>query len=164
MQVTAASPLREHEKPMSWARAVLIATGFFFITALLAGQLPSYIFFVATSSNLQLFEQGTLDLGLLAFGVGLLCLEISFLYDPKPLIPCVLFALAGLGIATVGAFMLYQVSVGPGGTNILGQPGWPAIFPQNGYLIHPAWFQAGSIAPGGVGLVALAIGILMTSL
>src|SRR5262249_44706695 len=59
---------------------------------------------------------------------------------------------------------LYQVSVGPGGTNLLGQPGWPTLFPQSGYLLHPAWFQAGSIAPGGVGLIALAIGLLMTCL
>src|SRR5690348_9126072 len=119
MQITAATPVREHERPMSWARAVLIATGFFFVTAILLGQIPSYFYTISTLSTLTRFEQGTLDLGLLAIGFGLVSLEISLLYDPKPLIPGFLFAGAGLVIAAVGGFFLYQVASGPGAG------GWP---------------------------------------
>src|SRR5215472_11583184 len=116
MQVTATAPLREHERPMSWARAVVIATGFFFITAILVGQLPSYFFTISTLSTLARFEQGTLALGLLGVGFGLLSLEIAFLYDPRPLIPWPLFALVGLVAAAIGLVFVYQVSVGLAGT------------------------------------------------
>src|SRR5579859_4178692 len=113
MQITSATPVREHERPMSWARAVVMATGFFFATAILLGQIPSYFYTISTLSTLTRFEQGTLDLGLLAVGFGLVSLEVSLLYDPKPLIPWFLFAVAGLAIAAVGGFFLLQVFNGP---------------------------------------------------
>ncbi|HEU5438069.1 MAG TPA: hypothetical protein VFU88_02170 [Ktedonobacterales bacterium] len=176
MQVSSAAPLREYEKPMSWARAVLIAIGFFFLAAMLAGQLPSYMYTVSTLSTLAKFEQGTLDLALLAVGFGVLALEISFLYDPRPLIPWPLFALVGLGIAAVGTFFVYQVTIGLGGTGLFGQ-GWYEFLPgtirnpagavtgywPSGtfYLFHPAWFQADSIDIAGVGYIATLIGLGM---
>jgi hypothetical protein len=174
VQVTATTPLREHERPMSWARAVLIATGFFFVAAILVGQLPGYIFTVSTLSTLQRFEQGTLALGLLALGIGLICLEIALLYDPKPLLPWPLFALVGAAITAAGLFFLYQVSVGFNGTSIFtgAHGGWPEALPSpapNGtfwpagtsYLFHPAWFQAGSIDISSVGLIATVVGLGM---
>jgi hypothetical protein len=155
MQVTAASPIREHERPMSWARAMVIAVGFFFLTAILVGQLPSYIFTISTASTLTHFEQGTLDLGLLALGFGLIALEVSFLYDPKPLIPWILFAVVGAGIAIVGAFLLFQVWQGV----------WPQQIPteQQKYLLNPGWFQVGSIDISAVGMIALLTGLGMFS-
>src|SRR5260221_4397373 len=93
MQV-AASAAREHEQPMSWARALVLATGFFFLAAILIAQVPGYFYTVSTLGTLSRFEQGTLDLGLLAVGFGLISLEIAFLYDPRPLLPPSLFALA----------------------------------------------------------------------
>ncbi|WIG60581.1 MAG: hypothetical protein OJF49_003329 [Ktedonobacterales bacterium] len=179
MQVSAAAPIREHEKPMSWARAVLIATGFFFLTAILIGQLPSYIFTISTLATLARFEQGTLALSLLAIGFGVIALEIAFLYDPKPLIPWPLFALVGAGITAIGAFFVYQVMVGISGTSVItGKPGWfeflpgdirnPAgahirYWPVDGqaYLFHQAWFQPGSIDIAAVGYIALLIGLGM---
>jgi len=177
MQVSSTAPLREYEKPMSWARAVLIAVGFFFLAAMLAAQLPSYMYTVSTLSTLAKFEQGTLDLALLAIGFGLIALEISFLYDPRPLIPWPLFALVGLGIAAVGAFFVYQVAIGLGGTNIFGQPGWYEFLPGTirnasgavtgywptgtAYLFHPAWFQADVIDLAAVGYIGLLIGLGM---
>ncbi|HEX8036099.1 MAG TPA: hypothetical protein VF510_19735, partial [Ktedonobacterales bacterium] len=164
MQITAATPVREHERPMSWARAVIIATGFFFVTAILLGQIPSYFYTISTLSTLTRFEQGTLDLGLLAVGFGLVSLEVSLLYDPKPLIPGFLFAGAGLVIAAVGGFFLYQVANGPQAG------GWPEFlpsenFPTQGqsYLFHPAWFQSGSIDLTAVGMIALVVGLAMLS-
>jgi hypothetical protein len=154
MAVTAAAPLREHEKPMSWARAIVIATGFFFISAILVGQLPSYVFTVSTLATLTSFEQGFLSLGLLSLGLGLIALEISFLYDPKPVIPWPLFALAGLAIGAIGALVLFMVGV-------TGQI--PQFLPteQDGYYIASFWFQPNSIDLVGVGLVALITGLGM---
>jgi hypothetical protein len=123
MQATGTAPLREHERPMSWARAVLIATGFFFITAILVGQLPSYIFTISTLSTLSRFEQGALDLGLLAVGFGMIAFAVVFLYDPKPIVPWPLFAVVGLALLVVGAYMDWQVWIGLHGQNPLtGQP------------------------------------------
>src|SRR5689334_16081345 len=161
MAVTAAAPIREHERPMSWARAILIATGFFFLTAILVGQLPSYIYNVSTASNLSLFEQGTLTLGLLAVGFGLICFEISFLYDPKPLLPWPLFALAGLGLSALGLVIAYQMGVGPNATGLTGAQGWPGTLPTSGYWIHPAWFQPASVNLASIGLISLLVGLGM---
>lgn len=176
MAVTAA-PVRErereHEKPMSWPRAILIATGFFLVAALLVGQLPGYIFNISVLATLSRWEQGLLDLGLIALGLGTLCFEVAMLYDPKPLIPWPLFALGGLASSVVGGFFLYQVSIGLGGTNFLGQPGWGEFLPQQvgstywpsgtPYLFHPAWFQLNSIDISAVGMIMLIVGLGMLS-
>ena len=174
MAVIAQAPVREreHERPMSWPRAMLISIGFFFVAAMLVGQLPSYIYTVSTLSTLTKFEQGMLDLGLLALGIGFLCLEIALLYDPKPLIPWPLFALVGLAIAAVGAFFLYQVAVGLTGTSVFTGHGWAQTLPSMGpdgkfwpsgtsYLFHPAWFQQGSIDISAIGMIAFLVGLGM---
>ena len=79
MQLTAANSVREHEKPMSWARATVIAVGFFFLTAILLGQVPSFVFVVSTLSTLTRMEQSFLAMGLLALGIGMICFTVSFL-------------------------------------------------------------------------------------
>ncbi len=171
MQVSAAAPLREHEKPMSWARAVLIAVGFFFLAAMLGGQLPGYMYTVSTLSTLARLEQGLLDMGLLGIGFGLIAFEISFLYDPRPLIPWPLFFLLGGAIAVVGAFVLYQVVVGLGATGLFGR-GWFEFLPGalthgspwpsgTAYLLNPGWFQLNAIDLAAVGEIALLIGLGM---
>jgi hypothetical protein len=147
MQV-AAPAAREHEQPMSWARALVLATGFFFLASILVAQVPGYFYTVSTLATLQSFEQGTLDLGLLAVGMGLVAIEISFLYDPRPLFPPALFALAGAAIAAAGGFLLFQIY----------NNAFPALLPDQGYLVHPAWFQKGSIDLRGVGMIALLTG------
>jgi len=174
MQLTAATPQREHEKPMSWARATLIAIGFFFVTAILLGQVPSYIFNIATNAKLALMEQGFLDLGLLSIGLGVLALEISLLYDPKPLIPWPLFALLGAAITAVGAYLLYMVTFGGwheflpdavttittvGGKQVINTTYWPNA--GQGYLFNPIWFQPGSIDILSIGELGLLIGLGM---
>jgi hypothetical protein len=153
MAVTAAAPLREHEKPMSWARAIVIATGFFFIAAILIGQIPSFVFTVSTLATLTSFEQSFLALGLLSLGMGLIALEISFLYDPKPLIPWPLFAVVGLGLGVIGAVVLLFVGTGQ-------IPQFLPIAPD-GYYIASFWFQPNSIDLVSVGLVALITGLGM---
>jgi hypothetical protein len=179
MQVTAASSVREHEKPMSWARAVVIAVGFFFITGILLGQLPSFVFVVSTLSTLTRMEQSFLDMGLLALGIGLMCFTLSFLYDPKPLIPWPLFFIGGMALAVVGLFMVYQVRVGIHANGIFGS-GWSEYLPDKfvsksgqvsywpsdnpGYLFHQAWFQPQSIDLSAIGIIALLTGLGIASL
>jgi hypothetical protein len=147
MQI-AAPAVREHEQPMSWARALVLATGFFFLAAILVAQVPGYFYTVSTLATLASFEQGTLDLGLLAVGMGLVAIEISFLYDPRPLFPPALFALAGAAIAAAGGFLLFQIY----------NQAFPALLPVQGYLFHPAWFQKNSIDLRGVGMIAVLTG------
>ncbi|HXX78100.1 MAG TPA: hypothetical protein VEI53_06405, partial [Ktedonobacteraceae bacterium] len=47
---------------ISWARSMIFAAGFFFLAALLIGQVPGYINLVMTASSLVGFEQGILAL------------------------------------------------------------------------------------------------------
>src|SRR6185437_7023424 len=112
MAITAAAPTREHEKPMSWARAVVMAVGFFFLAIILVGQVPGYFFTISTLAKLTRLEQGFLDMGLLSVGLGVIALEIALLYDPRPLIPWPIFAVLGAGITAIGAFFDFQVFTG----------------------------------------------------
>jgi hypothetical protein len=174
MAVTAANTVREHDKPMSWSRAVVIAVGFFFVTGILLGQLPSFIFTVSTLSTLTRMEQSFLDMGLLALGIGLMCFTVSFLYDPRPVLPWPLFFLGGAALVLVGLYMLYQVRLGihAGGwseylPNVFHDKKgnvsyWPSDNP--GYLFHPAWFQPQSIDLSAVGMIALLTGFGIASL
>ena len=172
MAVTAAAPTREHEKPMSWARAVVIAVGLFFLAAILLGQTPSYFFTISTLSKLTRLEQGFLDLGLLSIGLGFIALEIALLYDPKPLIPWPLFAVVGAAIAAIGGYFVFQVFTGawheylPDATTtsqtVNGQPVitttyWPN--PGQKWLFNPIWFQPQSIDLQAVGLLGMVIGL-----
>ncbi|HEU0027922.1 MAG TPA: hypothetical protein VFQ25_12460 [Ktedonobacterales bacterium] len=172
MAVTAAAPTREHERPMSWARAVVIAVGLFFLAAILLGQVSGYFFTISTLSKLTRLEQGALILGLLSIGLGFIAFEIAFLYDPRPLIPWPLFALLGLGITAVGAYFDYQVFTGAwheylpdaiittqtvNGKPVATTTYWPT--PGQSYLFHPAWFQPQSIDLQAIGLLGMVIGL-----
>ncbi|HEX8967912.1 MAG TPA: hypothetical protein VF937_08540, partial [Chloroflexota bacterium] len=172
MAVTAAAPTREHEKPMSWARAVIIAVGLFFLAAILLGQTSSYFFSISTLSKLTRLEQGSLGLGLLAVGLGFIAFEISFLYDPKPIIPWPLFALVGAGITAVGGFFLYQVFTGAwheylpdavsathtvNGAPVITVTYWPD--PAHKWLFNAAWFQPQSIDLQAIGVLGVVIGL-----
>lgn len=166
MQAAMSAPLREHEQPMSWARALVLATGFFFLAAILIAQIPGYFYTISTLATLAPFEQGTLSLGLLAVGFGGIAMEIAFLYDPKPLFPPELFALAGAVIAAIGGFFLYQVYTGswhellPDVTTRNGTTTYWPIANQS-YLFNPIWFQVGSIDLIAVGMIGLLIGLGM---
>lgn len=96
---------REVPERISWARALIFAVGFFFIAALLIGQIPSYINLEMTSSSLIGFEQGMLGLGAVCIGFFLVVQVIVLLFDPKPIVPPIIFA--GLGfIVFVGGLAL----------------------------------------------------------
>ena len=54
---------RDVSEQMSWARAMVFAVGFFFIAALLVGQVPSYIYLEMTAASLVGAEQGIISNG-----------------------------------------------------------------------------------------------------
>ncbi|MBV8695303.1 MAG: hypothetical protein JO183_07440, partial [Ktedonobacteraceae bacterium] len=49
---------REMPERISWARAMIFGVGFFFLGALLIGQVPGYIYLEMTAASLEGFEQG----------------------------------------------------------------------------------------------------------
>ncbi|HEX9067380.1 MAG TPA: hypothetical protein VF807_01335, partial [Ktedonobacterales bacterium] len=135
----------------------VIATGFFFITAMFVGQIPSYAYTVATLATLQSLEQGALALGLLSLGIGICCFAVTMLYDPKPLIPWPLFALGGLGLTVVGGGLLLAV----GGLDPIAHGIFPQYLPTVDQGAFPTswWLQPGSIDLVSVGLATLVSGL-----
>src|SRR6266581_5469950 len=85
---------REIPERMSWARAMIFGVGFFFLAAILVGQLPSYIFNLMTNSMVGL-EQTMLALGAICLASFIIIQVIVLLFDPKPLLPPLIFS--GLG-------------------------------------------------------------------
>ncbi len=153
---------------MSWARAVVLATGFFFIAVIFLGQIPAFFSLVFTQANLHTMSQSMLSLGLLSAGIALIALTASFLYDPKPvsgLFPP-LFGLIGLGLMGLGTIgMLYVFISGhayfPDQTvvhtaNGLQTINWPD--PSHGWFLNPYWFQPQSVDIGAVGFVLFVTG------
>lgn len=104
---------REISEQMSWARAMIFAVGFFFIAALLVGQVPSYIYLEMTAASLVGAEQGALAMGLTSLAGFAVIQVIVLLFDPKPVVPPIIFT--GLGaILSLGglAIMLLAVLTG----------------------------------------------------
>src|SRR5947209_20604511 len=96
---------REQVERISWARAMIFAVGFFFISALLIGQVTTYIFNQMTAASLAGFEQGTLALGLTCL-VGFVIIHVvMLLFDPtsrvSPLILSGLGALLAIGCLSI---------------------------------------------------------------
>lgn len=147
---------REMPERISWARAMIFGVGFFFIAAMLIGQFPGYIYLQMTSSTLVGFETGTFALGLVCLAGFAVIQVIVLLFDPKPLLPPVIFS--GLGVI-----------VGAGG---LALTIWAAFsgneyFPQASTSWAPVlggkflWFQPGDIDLTMIGLTLLFVGSAM---
>ncbi len=157
---------------MSWARAVILATGFFFLAVIYLGQIPAYFELASTQATLGRFEQTFLELGLLTGGLALIGITASFLFDPKPItklfIPA--FGLLGAVLAVAGAgLMLFVVtsgheffpdqtitSTGSGKNLVTTVTNWPD--PSHGWFLNPIWFQPQSVDIGAVGFVLLFTG------
>ena len=147
---------REAPERISWARAMIFGVGFFFIAAILIGQLPGYIYNVMTAASLQSFEQGLITLAAVCIAGFMVIQVIVLLFDPKPVLPPVIFS--GLGfVLAVGGFALTIWATFSG----------YHYFPQpNGYW-NPVlggtvlWFQPETIDLVMLGLVILFVGIAM---
>jgi hypothetical protein len=154
---------------MSWARAVVLATGFFFISAIYLGQIPAFFSLAYTQAQLHTASEATLSLGLLALGLALIAITASFLYDPKPVLPFLppLFGLIGLGLAGIGVigmgFVLLTghhffpdqtVTVVNGSVNTAN---WPD--PSHGWFLNQYWFQPQSVDIGAISFIAFITGM-----
>lgn len=155
---------RELPERMSWARAMIFAVGFFFIAAILIGQLPGYIYLQMTASTLNGFEIGAFGLGIVCLGGFAIVQVIVLLFDPKPVLPPILFT--GLGVVlTVGGLALSIWSTATGCTPK--QPLCNQYFPYASTNWAPLlggkflWLQPGSLDFLMLGLVILGVGLAM---
>src|SRR5947209_11981968 len=93
---------RELPERISWARALIFATGFFLIAAILLGQLPSVVYAEMTAATLEQFEQLCLSLGFVCLASFAILQVIVLLIDPKPLVRPVVFTVLGVILAVAG--------------------------------------------------------------
>jgi len=155
---------REIPEQMSWARAIIFAVGFFFIAALLVGQVPSYIYLEITAASLVGAEQGSLAMGLTCLAGFAVIQVIVLLFDPKPVVPPIIFT--GLGsILSLGglATMLLAVITGCSPKQIACNQ----YFPTANTNILPIlggnflWFQPEAFDLVMIGAVVLGVGSAM---
>jgi len=98
---------REVGERISWARALVFGVGFFFIAALLIGQLPSFINSEMTASSLIGMEQGLLALAFVCLGGFLIIQAIVMLFDPKPVVSPYIFVGLGVILAILGTVLIF---------------------------------------------------------
>src|SRR5712691_98072 len=131
---------REVPERISWARALIYAAGFFFISAILIGQLPGYVYLQMTASTLTGLEQGSLALAVTCLGIFTIISVIVMLFDPKPIVPPIIFT--GLGVISTVI-----------GLGFIGWVNWSGnqYFPGDKTSILPLlsgkflWFQANAV-------------------
>ncbi|HEV7235649.1 MAG TPA: hypothetical protein VGN15_05675, partial [Ktedonobacteraceae bacterium] len=97
---------REQSERISWARAMIFAVGFFFLAALLIGQIPSFIYYQLTASSFTAIEQGFLGLAATCIAGFIVIQVIVLLFDPKPVLPPILFSMLGFPVALAGLALL----------------------------------------------------------
>jgi hypothetical protein len=155
---------RELPERMSWARAMIFGVGFFFIAAILIGQLPGFIYFKMTEANLAEFERGCAALAVVGIGGFIVIQVIMLLFDPKPLVPPAIFTVIGAILSVGGLFLAVLVTVT--GCTAANQD-CNQFFPYANTNLWPVlggkflWFQAGAIDLGMVGLGAMGVGLAM---
>ena len=145
---------REIPERMSWARAMIFGVGFFFLAAILIGQLPSYIFNLMTNDMVGL-EQICLALGAICLASFIIIQVIVLLFDPKPVVPPIIFS--GLGaILTVGGLAL---TIWAGYGNQYFPTASTSFLPVLGGKL--LWFPPASIDFVMLGVVILLVGVAM---
>jgi len=109
-QRTNGSGLTAQTERISWARAMIFAVGFFFLAAILIGQIPGYIYLAMTASSLVGFEQGFLALAVVCLAGFIVIQVVVMLFDPKPVIPPLVFSVLGVPLALAGLAILLWAS------------------------------------------------------
>src|SRR5689334_21636480 len=139
---------RELPERISWARAMIFATGFFFLAAILVGQLPSYVYLEMTAASLEGFEQGMFDLAITCLAGFAVILTYMLLFDPKPVVPPRLVATVGGVLAVVGfAVTILATTTGCTPACSLSAVACNQYFPKEDVAIAPLlgghflWFQ-----------------------
>ncbi len=147
---------REQTDRITWARAMIFAVGFFFIAALLMGQLPGFIYNEMTASSLVGLELGTLALGLVCLAGFVVIQVVVWLFDPKPVIPPIVFGVLGAGLTVAGVVVIFAA--------VLTQSQY---FPQGSFTWNPVlggkflWFPDGSIDFTMIGATMLGVGVAL---
>jgi hypothetical protein len=95
---------------ISWARSMIFAAGYFFLAALLIGQIPGYINLAMTASSLVGFEQGFLALAVVCLAGFIVIQIVVMLFDPKPVIPPIALSVLGVPIALAGLAIILWAS------------------------------------------------------
>jgi hypothetical protein len=145
---------RETPERISWARAMIFAVGFFFIAALLVGQIPGYIYNQMTSASLVGFEQGSIALAATCLAGFVVIQVIVLLFDPKPVLPPVIFS----GLGTILTLVGLAIALGAGLSGNQFFPHADASFiPVLGGRV--LWFQPNAIDLVMVGLTVLFVGV-----
>ena len=85
---------------------MIFAVGFFFIAALLIGQIPSFIYYQLTAASLTAMEQGFLGLAATCIAGFIVIQVVVMLFDPKPVLPPILFSKIGFPVAAAGLALL----------------------------------------------------------
>ncbi len=159
---------REQSERMSWARALIFGVGFFFIAAILIGQLPGIIYFKMTEANLAEFERLCAALAVVGIGGFIIVQVIVLLFDPKPLVPPAIFT--GLGaILSVGglALAIWSTTTGCTPANTLCNQYFPTASTNLWSVLGGKflWFQTDAIdlAMLGIGILAVGLGMIFYS-
>ena len=139
---------------MSWARAIILAAGLFFVAMILMNQFPGYIFTTFTGARLARFEQGMLDVALVSLALAVLLMVVLFLFDPKPVIPPFLVAGFGAVLFAVGLVGLILVYV-TGHQFLPDTPDFPA---GTGGTLFGWWFQPKSIDLEAASMIVMGTG------
>ncbi len=146
---------REGGERISWARALVFAFGFFLIAAILVGELPSYINSEITASSLEGFEQTMLALAYICIGGFLVIQVIVLLFDPKPVLPPIIFAVLGFIIGVVGLGVMYWASLTGNQTlPIAGTTPWHSVL--GGVFL---WFPPNAFDLVALGAIMLFVGV-----
>ncbi len=140
---------------MSWARAIILATGLFFVSMILLNQFPGYIYTVFTGARLTKFEQGMLDVSLVSLGLAILLMTVLFLFDPKPVIPPFLVAFFGAVLGAAGLIGLILIAI-TGHQYLPDSPDFPSG--SGGTLFGSIWLQAQSIDLEAASMIAMGTG------
>src|SRR5579859_3328612 len=145
---------REIPERISWARAMIFAVGYFFIAALLVGQIPGYIYNQMTSASLVGLEQGSIALAATCLAGFMVIQVIVLLFDPKPVVPPIIFS----GLGTVLTLVGLAIALGAG---LSGNQFFPhadsSFIPVLGGKV--LWFQPNAIDLVMVGLTVLFVGV-----
>lgn len=156
--------VQQQELPerISWARALIFGVGFFFIAAILIGQLPGYLYLQMTAASLAGLEQGSLGLAVAFLGTFAVIQAIVMLFDPKPVVRPIIFTGLGVAFAVVGLAIAILTSITGCAPN---QQTCNQFFPTDATVWNPVlggkvlWFQPNAVDFVMIGIALLGIGL-----
>ncbi|EFH85442.1 hypothetical protein [Ktedonobacter racemifer] len=149
---------KELPERISWARSIIFAAGFFFLAAILVGQLPGYIYLKMTAASLEGLQQGLFSLAVTCLAGFIIVFTVVSLFDPKPSIPPAVFTGLGAILSVAGlALSLWSYFNGQYFPNFAKPEMYISPMLGGQFL----WFQANAIDLLMVGLAVFTVGLAM---